>query len=295
MPAAIWHIGLVGFSYPEWEGTLYSGVPKRIHRLAAYAAHFNAVEVNSTFYGCPSLEAVRAWNDATPVRFRFCVKMSRDVTHGPTPRGSLAAAEAPLDHLTSPATRALARRFIESLEPLGGKLGAVLLQFPPRFGADRLEELDSFLHFMGREVSLAIEFRHDSWWTPQTEAMLIRHQATWVAADESPRKIVEGNERATGPRTPMITSDLFYLRWLGKHGQFSNRRQEHFDPVPRLGWWAERVHEILEIHPRIQAVYGFFDNDFAGHAPTTATRFMNLIGVAAPGGTLPKDEPTLFG
>ncbi|MBX3356975.1 MAG: DUF72 domain-containing protein [Phycisphaeraceae bacterium] len=304
-----WCIGLVGFSCPEWSKSLFTvdaGIRGRsrgdTHRLSKYAAHFNAVEINTTFYGIPSIDTVRAWADATPADFRFCVKMPRDVTHGPTPQGVLAAADGPPPgHLLREETLVTARRFLQVLQPLGGKLGAVLVQFPPKFMAQRRDELAAFLDRVGRGAPLAVELRHDSWWTPETGAILHDRGVCWAATDESPRHEAERAPDASGvdrraPRHITPTADFLYIRWLGKHDQLDDRSKEHFDPTSRLRWWAERLRTILDRNPQVRVVYGFFDNDFAGYAPATARRFMDILGLPSPKlDTRAADEPTLFG
>jgi uncharacterized protein YecE (DUF72 family) len=43
--------------------------------LAFYAEHFHTVEVDSTFYGCPSARTVNNWGARTPKGFIFSVKV----------------------------------------------------------------------------------------------------------------------------------------------------------------------------------------------------------------------------
>ncbi|MGH2550451.1 MAG: DUF72 domain-containing protein [Thermomicrobiales bacterium] len=305
-----WRIGLVGFSYPEWEKTLYARrantrmAPKsrENHRLATYAMHFNAVEINTTFYGIPSIDTVRSWADVTPADFRFCVKVPREVTHGPTPPGALAAAGGPPPgHLLHDRTITTARRFVETIRPLGGKLGAVLAQFPPKFAADRRDELMAFVDRLGGAAPLAVELRHPAWLTAETGAALRDRGVCWAGTDESPRHEVEkASDAKTGDkhelRPIMPTADFLYIRWLGRHGQFRDRSKEHFDPSSRLRWWAEHLREILDRNPRVRTVYGFFDNDFAGHAPATARRFKEILGLPVSESSMREREgPTLFG
>lgn len=305
-----WFIGLVGFSYPEWSRTFYAGhalsrssrAAGKNHLLHTYSGRFNAVEINTTFYNIPSAETARTWSGATPADFRFSAKMPRDVTHGPTPPGAPAAPDgSPPGHLLQDDTLAIARRFIESLQPLSDKLGAVLMQFPPRFAADRREELATFLDRLASDRPLVVELRHDSWWTSDTAAMLRDRNVSWAATDESSQRDTERATDSNGagtraPRPIMATADILYIRWLGRHGQFTDRSKEHFDPSPRLRWWTDRLHETLDRNPCIRTVYGFFDNDFAGHAPATARRFADMIGFKPPGlAAESPDEPTLFG
>src|SRR3954471_14710375 len=105
----------MGFSYTDWAGAFY---PKSLDRgqwLSFYAKHFNAVELDTTFYAVPPVERVERWRDETPDDFRFTAKTPSGITH-----------ESLLD-------RAVPRmlEFLEVMHHFGPKLAAVLLQFPP--------------------------------------------------------------------------------------------------------------------------------------------------------------------
>src|SRR5690242_11321283 len=79
-------VGTSGWNYPSGKGT-WNGVfypkprPKDFDELAYYAEHFDTVEVNSTFYGQPRADVVRAWADRTPAGFEFSVKLYQKFTH----------------------------------------------------------------------------------------------------------------------------------------------------------------------------------------------------------------------
>lgn len=286
-----WSVGLVGFSYPEWSTTFYAattgaGRASSSHRLEIYARTFSCVEINTSFYAVPSLDTVRAWNDATPPNFRFTVKVPRDITHGPTPPGLLASPHAPpAGHLLRDDTLSTARRLLDAVTPLGAKLGALLMQLPPTFSADRLDELAGFLDRLASPTPLAIEFRHDSWWQPKTATLLRDRGVCWVCSDESPhreaaRAPTTGDTRP--PRPIVATTNLLYVRLLGKHGQFPDRTRERIDPTPRLRWWKTRLEALASQHPAQLNIMTFFDNDFAGHAPATAQRFATMLGLPPP-------------
>jgi uncharacterized protein YecE (DUF72 family) len=44
-------------------------------RLTFYAGHFDTVEIDSTFYACPSVRTVEGWALKTPENFIFSVKV----------------------------------------------------------------------------------------------------------------------------------------------------------------------------------------------------------------------------
>ncbi len=49
--------------------------------LAFYAERFHTVEVDSTFYACPTARTVENWNARTPEGFVFSVKVPQLITH----------------------------------------------------------------------------------------------------------------------------------------------------------------------------------------------------------------------
>lgn len=299
-----WSVGLVGFSYPEWSTTFYANTPGAhrnagVHRLAVYAQSFSAVEINTSFYAVPSPDTVRAWDAATPPDFRFCIKMPRDVTHGPTPRGMLTSPHAPpAGHLLRDDTLSIARNLLDVAAALGTKLGAVLVQFPPAFSADRQDELGEFLSRLTPPAPLSIEFRHDSWWRTDATELLRSRGVCWVCSDESPHHEAArepARADARPPRALVLTTDFLYVRLLGKHGQFPDRTRERLDPTPRLRWWKSRLDALIAAHPELRTIMTFFDNDFAGYAPSAAQRFASLLGLAQPAANMhtPR-EATLF-
>ena len=146
-------------------------------RLRYYAERFPMVEVNSSFYALPTVETAAAWAERTPPDFRFHVKAHQVISGHPSEPGRLPA---PLREL--PATydaRGRIRRpsrelrdavidsLLEAVGPLGGKLGAILVQLPPYVvsGPRQREELARILGRL-RPARAAVEFRHRSWAEP---------------------------------------------------------------------------------------------------------------------------------
>lgn len=244
-----WYLGTVGFSYKDWDGVFYpSGMSSRSY-LAHYSQYYNAVELDSTFYGTPPPERVSYWATAVPDGFKFCVKTPRQITH------------------ESGLTDAIEemRAFLEIIKQFGDKLGAVLIQLPPNFAAVNFDIVDTFLSKLPSDLQYAVEFRHESWFVGETSALLKNHQVGWVSTDylDLPKQIA-------------LTSDFLYIRWLGRHGQFTHKDREQVDVRPQLQWWWDYIQPQLN---RIQTIYGFFNNDFSGHSPQTCNRFKELVGL----------------
>src|SRR5574341_1876167 len=76
-------VGTSGWHYPQgedrWTGIFYP--PKVPDELGYYAARFDTVEVNVTFYRQVPPETARAWAEKTPDGFDFAVKLYRKFTH----------------------------------------------------------------------------------------------------------------------------------------------------------------------------------------------------------------------
>ena len=75
-------VGLSGWNYSHWRGGVF--YPPRLPAsrwLEFYAERFDTVEVNSTFYRLPRVDAVARWLEQTPADFLFSVKASRYLTH----------------------------------------------------------------------------------------------------------------------------------------------------------------------------------------------------------------------
>ena len=75
----------------------------------------------------------------------------------------------------------LAGVFAERMAPLGERLGPILLQFPPARQRN-VALLDSLLDALGGRV--ACEFRHESWFSDETYAVIRRHAGALVVTDE---------------------------------------------------------------------------------------------------------------
>jgi uncharacterized protein YecE (DUF72 family) len=115
-------------------------------RLRYYAGQFGLVEVDAAYYALPAEQTAAAWAARTPAGFTFNVKAFSLFTQHPTPVAALPADLRPVAQKAGkervylkdvdPAVADQAwQRFVAALEPLrqAGKLGAILLQFPPWF------------------------------------------------------------------------------------------------------------------------------------------------------------------
>jgi uncharacterized protein YecE (DUF72 family) len=76
-------IGTCGWSYQDWAGVFYPKGTAPGDFLSYYAEHYPVVEVDSTFFRCPSRKMVEGWRDKTPNGFgrspRICRCVRRQV------------------------------------------------------------------------------------------------------------------------------------------------------------------------------------------------------------------------
>jgi uncharacterized protein YecE (DUF72 family) len=92
------------------------------------------------------------------------------------------------------------------------------------------------------------------------------------------------------PRRIFRTADFLYLRWIGQHGTFQKHDQERIDRTLQLRQWQQILQEATT---QVDAVFGFFNNDYAGFAAGTANRFKELTGLPLKPFQLPQ-QGTLF-
>jgi len=253
----------MGFSYKNWVGPFYPDGLNARHHLTYYAERFNALEIDSTFYGTPAATTVQRWHDVTPIGFIICPKMPRAITH-----------EARLVEAGE-----ITQEFLQRMRLLKDKLGPILIQFPPDFSPAEMSSLIHFLPGLPDDLRFAIEFRHPSWIKPETAVLLETHNICWASTDTvyMPRQI-----------TP--TADFLYLRFVGPHGRFPNKDRIQFDRTHDLEQWWRALQPHLG---DAKTVYAFFNDDYEGFSPETCNRFKRIIGLE-PGEIRPMQQGRLF-
>jgi uncharacterized protein YecE (DUF72 family) len=240
--AAAIHIGTSGWTYDGWRGPFYpKAVPKRAW-LAYYASQFSTTEINGSFYRTPSVDAVRAWHDATPPGFTFAWKASRFITHWKRLNENCDTSIALME------TR---------LALLDGKLGTVLFQLPPQFQKDCVR-LTDFLDMLPRRHRYAFEFRHPSWYGDDVLRLLKAGNVALCISDHR-----------DAPAPWEVTADFVYVRGHGPTGRYggrySLRTMERWARAIRA-WTAQR-----------RAVDVYFDNDQKAAAPRDAQRLAAIL------------------
>lgn len=230
-PGAV-RVGCSGWSYRDWRGSAYPAeLPARAW-FAHYAATFDTVEFNTTFYRLPAATTVEGWAEAAPPGFRYAVKVGQFGTHR--------------KKLLDP-QRWLARH-LERVDGLGAHLGPNLFQLPPHWHRDT-GRLDALLDVAPRRIRWAVELRDPSWLDDGVFSVLERHGAALCIHDLLPDHPWER------------TADWTYLRFHGPHatsqpyvGRYGGHRLRR--PADRIAAWAADGHDT----------YAYFNNDHGAAA-----------------------------
>jgi uncharacterized protein YecE (DUF72 family) len=236
---SIIRLGTQGWSYRDWVGVFYPGGTPANGYLPFYSQVFDAVELDTTFYALPRPDAVSRWRDETPDQFQFAAKMPGAITHD----RRLVGAEAEL------------LEFLEAILGLGRKLGPILIQLPPSLEASDFQAVEGFLEILPTEFRYAIEFRHRSWNTAETHALLQEHNVAWTIIDLHYM-----------PKNVHLTTDFTYVRWLGNRRDVTKLDRVQIDRSGDIHQWAQRLDEIAQ---KLQRIYGFMNNHYAGHSPAS--------------------------
>jgi uncharacterized protein YecE (DUF72 family) len=287
-------IGTSGWNYPSGNGT-WNGVfyPKRRGRgfdeLAYYAARFDTVEVNSTFYRMPEAAMASGWVERTPPGFLFSVKLFQKFTH---PKLYIEKSGAPTWDVT-PTDVDLYRTGIDPLAS-AGRLAAVLLQFPSSFHAKA--ETRDYLDWLLRALAgypLAVEVRHRSWSddAADTAARLAAHRASWALIDQPKFKSSVEQHRvsssgAPAAAVPKTAPDVFYIRLHGRnaknwweHGE-SEDRYNYLYSADELEPFAEVAEETAHAGRRVLM---YLNNHFSAKAVANAALLKHRLNQALPG------------
>lgn len=236
--------GTSGWQYPDWKGDFYPDeVPQRLF-LEHYATRFPATELNASFYRLPSEKMIAGWLERTPDDFRFCLKLSRLITHNKR----LSDCEEVLGN------------FLERVEPLQPRMGPVLAQLPPSLAFDQ-EVIAEFVAQWSQMsgAQLAIEPRHESWTDASVSDWLAGQGVVPVVADSGGRWPMAATPE-TGP---------VYLRYHGPEELYSSG----YSPQ-KLGHEASRVREWLS---QGREVWAFFNNTDQGDAWRDAEKLARLV------------------
>jgi uncharacterized protein YecE (DUF72 family) len=235
-------LGTAGWSIPRADQSRF---PSAESHLARYAKVFPAVEINSTFYRPHRAATFERWAASVPRAFRFSVKIPQTITHDRRLAGS----------------SRLLDEFLDSISPLGSRLGCLLVQLAPTTAFDARVARSFFTVLRKRfDRCVAIEPRHASWFTPRTDRLLTSFEIARVAADPS---------RTDGGGEPGGWPGLCYFRLHGSPRIYYSMYDDGF---------LDALSKSLRELPRGRTqTWCIFDNTALGAATPNALSLMERL------------------
>lgn len=240
---ASFYIGCAVWAYKDWVGELYPPGSKPKDFLRLYCDRFTAVEGNTTFYSMPDAKTVERWAETMPPLFRFCPKLPKVFSHEgrlmPNLAGSL--------------------KFLESLKPLGSRLGPLFVQLPPSYGPAQISDLREFLSAWPRQESaIAVEVRHLDWFQEPNATRLnqmlqalgvgrvlldTRPIYDGVVSPEDDPQLSSERRKPKLPLHPEVTASFTLVRYIS-HPE-SELNQPYLEEwVPRLKQWLTQGTDV---------------------------------------------------
>jgi len=247
-------IGAQGWNYGAWVGPFYPSGTRPADFLTVYARAFDTVEVDATFYAIPPSRTVQGWVERTPPGFTFALKLPQEITHERGLRGASDQTE----------------RFLDRARELGDRLGPILIQLSPDFGPSELPALAAFLPRLPGDIRVAVEFRHRGWIHEGVLALLAEHNVALALTDA---RWIQRRRMLLLAEQP--TADFAYIRWMGMDRSLVDYSRIQIDRSRELERWSRALRALSQ---RVEGVFGYMNNQYAGHSPASIRDVQRLIG-----------------
>lgn len=252
-------VGTSGYSFEDWRGEFYPAKIEKAKMLDYYMGHFDAVEINSTYYGIPHPRVFEAMVRKTPDGFDFIVKAHQSLTH----KRDLLESETP--------------KYLQAIAPMveSGKFKGILAQFPwsfPKVPA-HVDYLKKCRDMLGN-LPLFIEFRHSSWIRQETFDLLKSLEVGYVSVDEPQlEKMIEP--------LAIATAKTGYVRFHGRNAKdwYSGSGTDRYNYLYSKEELAEWVEKIKRLRKDTDVIYLFFNNCHRGQAVVNAKQMMEMLDV----------------
>ena len=238
------YMGTSGWSY-RWQGIFYPLDLKSADYLAYYATHFNATEINSSFYHFTMAKTIEKWLSLTPTSFRFAAKLHQQITH----TSKFVDIDQPLD------------KFMSSYTLMGNRLGPILIQLAASFHFDKQLTEDFFIILREKypAQTFALEVRHRSWFVEEALELMRQYQISFVISSAGKRF----------PGLEIATTETVYFRLHGEEKLYASAYSDE-----KLEKYAFMIKDWLLDGKQI---WVFFHNTILGHAITDCKKLFTLI------------------
>lgn len=290
-------VGTCSWKYDSWKGLVYD--PEKEYRgadyLTDYAAYFSTVEVDQWFWSLfpagvklPQPRAVRSYAASVPDDFTFTVKAPNalTLTHFYARQSARYSqfANQPNPSFLDPE---LFERFLDTLAPLGRKLGAVMLQFE-YLNQKKMSSLEAFLDRLHvffeaapRETAIAIESRNPNYLVPPFFDFLRSHGLGYVFLEGYHMPPIEKVFAEHGA----LTDTMVVLRLHGTEREgIEKKTGETWNAIvaPKDDS-LDGVAAIIDAYARRKIrVYVNVNNHYEGSAPLTIQRLLKRLSPDCP-------------
>ncbi len=261
-------------------------------RLRFYAAQFNVVEVDASYYTLLSERNSRLWVDRTPPEFIFNIKAYAMLTQHPAEitrlpqnlRAMLSEKQRAERSIKYPSKEMLDLAFTmfhSSLTPLrqAGKLGMLLFQFPPYFTC-KASNFDYIASLPSRLAgdSIAIEFRHPSWVADERQRGdtidFLRANGLCFVSVDAPvlSNTIPSFLETSGPQA--------YIRFHGRNRENWNARNitaaeryKYLYSERELAEWADKIRQL----GGVSRAHVIFNNCYRNFGIMNATTMRSML------------------
>lgn len=232
------YVGCAKWGRKDWVGKVYPTGTKETDFLKLYAQHFNAIELNATFYRAPSPAQTAGWASQVGNDFMFSPKFSEKISH----RKRLKDVKEMTDW------------FLKGIAGFKERLGPVFLMPHPAMGPKSFETIETFIESLPTEIDLFVELRHPEWYSEpeafeKVFAMLERHNVGSIITDAS------GRRDCVHMR---LTTPVAFIRFVGNN--------LHPTDYTRVDAWIQRIKSWMD--GGLQRLYFFMHQTEEIHSPT---------------------------
>lgn len=263
------YLGCPLWANPHWRGSLYPQGTSSSDFLAHYAAVFNSVEGNTSFYADPDSATLERWAATLPADFRLQLKLPSRFSHN----SAMTQAD---DILT----------WLKTLSVLGDKLGMLHLQLPASTGPHALPWLEQQLITLRPYYPLCVEVRHPAFFDKaaheirlnrllqqyQCERVVLDSRALFSVMAHSPALLDAQQKKPRLPVHAICLTEQPVIRFIGCDDASVN--QHYYQP------WLRKVADWLQAG---KTPYCYFHTPDNHGAPALCRQFVADLQPMVPG------------
>lgn len=204
------YLGGAKWGRKDWVGKLYPTGTKAADYLSHYGKHFNSIELNATHYNMFGNDLVSKWASMVDKDFKFCPKIHQLISHRHRLKNAMAYTD----------------QFLDIMAHFGDKLGTIFLQMHANFKTNKFEDLKDYLESFPKGFKLAVELRHQEWFSTPLFDLLERLEMPLIITDTAGERQLVHNR---------ITCNEVFIRFVGNN--------LHSSDYTRINDWIDRIEQ----------------------------------------------------